>query len=127
MSTYAIYNQLSNRFLCGTDKTKSPWYQITSTESAILYPTLVDAYADLKSRKCNKRYRVVEVTMPQPLHYVSLDSEITALVKEPEVDKAALEADFKKLKKKAAKCKKASKKAAKKASKKYKELQKQSA
>ena len=125
MSTYAIMNLQSKKFVCGTDKKKTPWRQVTSAEAPLLFATEVEARAELKKRKCNRRYKVVEVEAPKFKAVVPEPAEPKpaakkTLAKKPVAAKqtAAKKAEPKKPAAKKAAAKKPAKKAAKPAAKK---------
>ena len=68
MSAYAIQNKITGEFVYGTDYRYRPTaHQFTEPEVGLMFTSRYDAEIIMKSRRCGKSYRVVEV---EPLKVV---------------------------------------------------------
>ncbi|MCQ2053522.1 MAG: hypothetical protein MJZ03_06295 [archaeon] len=60
---YAIRNIITGKFLYGTDYRYNPPHQRTSFKEMKTYESLAKAKSDLKHRRCNSNYQIVEVNV----------------------------------------------------------------
>jgi hypothetical protein len=60
---YAIRNNLTGKFLYGTDYRYNPPHQRTSFKEMKTYESLLSAKMDFKHRRCNKNYDIVEISV----------------------------------------------------------------